>query len=124
MYDACCGRTKMIDDSLKLKLCSNAVGRKIKGRCYGTGQLACNLRLGSKSPTHGKKTTFAATTNHSARDQELQQEVQQAKVEVVAAKHETFATKNEAIAANIGLEKANNRCAYLEEHMQRMDEKS
>ena len=106
----------MIDDSLKLKLWCNAAGGKRKGRCYGTGQLACNIGPGSKSLTHGKKTTIAAIVNNSAENGELQRQVQQAKDEAVAA-------KNEAAAAKAGLEEANNRCAQLEEHMRRMDQK-
>ncbi|RZB42742.1 hypothetical protein D0Y65_053357 [Glycine soja] len=96
--------------AMKLQCWKDAAGGKTRGRCYGTEDLASNIRRGVSCLT--QETLLDPHTSHahqhSAEAKALRQQVQQA--------------IERADVATTGLVEANQRYALLEEQMQLMQE--
>ncbi|GAU50633.1 hypothetical protein TSUD_410270 [Trifolium subterraneum] len=84
------GDTQKIDGSQKMQIWKDAAGGKSRGRCYGTGQLAANLRNGV---TH---LTYEAEAPHTRAENQI---IEAARAEAAAARADANAARADAEAA-------------------------
>ncbi|TKY68115.1 hypothetical protein E2542_SST04348 [Spatholobus suberectus] len=106
-----------IQGTTKLQYWKETVGGKTKGWCYGTGDLASNIRPGVSFLT--QECRFAPTTSqahqYSVETEALRQQVQRANEQAAAAN----ARVDEV---TIGLHEANQKYTQLEEKMRLMQD--
>jgi hypothetical protein len=84
------GDTQVVDGSKKIQLWKDAAGGKSRGRCYGTGHLAVNLRHGI---TH---LTYEIEAPHIREENQI---IEAARADAKAARAEAAAARADAEAA-------------------------
>ncbi|MCI04495.1 hypothetical protein A2U01_0025542, partial [Trifolium medium] len=92
------GVTQEVDESQRIQIWKDVSGGKSRGKCYGTGHLATNLRYGVTHLTVEAEAPHIRAENQTI--EAARAEVAVARADVEAARAEAAASRVDAVAAN------------------------